>query len=522
MGKIILKELIKDLDSVVSTSIAGSIAEMKLNSEVTSITSDSRRVIPGSVFFAINGSNLKGSTFIEDALKRGAIVAITDDDVNHDNVIKCADVRREYANALSKFYNHPQRDLNIVAVTGTNGKSSCAWIMSQLSAKLLGSSAYIGTIGYLQLFDRGERSELTPNSLTTPDSADLYGFLSECKQKGITHIYLEATAHAIEQHRLSGIEFIGSIFTNLTQDHLDYFHTMDTYYLAKEKLFTDFKYRSPNFVIANCDDLYARRILNHPNANFARKVSVSTATDFCDRTSFEFSNTGYNLMVVLDYANYYYDKTEIKFSIHSTGESYTFMSPLIGSYNVDNLLYSIMALSQIGFSFEDIIKFIPELKTVPGRLENVSTGKISVFIDYAHSPDGLKCVLESLNKIRHKNPELSGKIITVFGCGGDRDKTKRPIMGDIAARLSDVVIITSDNPRKEDPAAIISDIQSGITSSDKIFVEVDRKEAIRNAIESAKEGDVVLIAGKGHEDYQIIGDQTVHFSDHEIVRLFLG
>ena len=487
-----LKELLKALKSY---EIQGS-----EDTEIFDIQYDSRTVRRGSLFVAIKGKNTDGNRFVPDVISRGAIAIVTDSPSPYTlslmergglrvAVIQVPNAREALARIAAAFYGEPASKLKLVGITGTNGKTTTSFLVESILREAGLNPGVIGTINYRYA------GKVLPAPNTTPESLDLQRLLKEMVDSGVNAVVMEVSSHALSQDRVAGLIFDAGVFTNLTQDHLDYHGTMEAYFEAKARLFTDFIDEGRAAVI-NMDD---------PKGEDLSKRAVGRVIGY--------SGTGKGGVNI-------YPK---EMALGVDGIKGTFMTPsgevkvkssLVGEFNLYNILAAVGAGVGLGLPVEAIEKGITALKNVPGRLERVDAGQpFTILVDYAHTPDALERVLSTIRHLTDK------RIITVFGCGGDRDKGKRPIMGKIAAEYSDVVIVTSDNPRTEDPLKIIEDIKAGITGGSGqgsgIRVIPERREAIREAIREANEGDVVLLAGKGHEDYQIIGKEKIHFDDRE-------
>lgn len=449
------------------------------------LNSDSRRIEPGDVFFALPGVNGHGNDYVADAVKMGALAIVSDKAPVGDPgvpVIIVSDVRAAYARAASRIYE-PQPEIT-VAVTGTNGKTSVVSFVRQIweAAGIPGSS--IGTLGVET--SKGRRG----GSLTTPDSRSLHQNMRALKAQGIDHVALEASSHGLVQRRLDGIHFEAVAFTNLSRDHLDYHSDMDDYRNAKLRLFTDLLVDGGPAVV-NVDDPEYEPFMFAALGNGSTLLTVGREGAYIEILSIK--QEGYGQRV----------------EVRHVGEKTSFHLPLTGEFQVSNALVAAALAMATGVDRAQAFPALAELKGAKGRLELVGERKDSaIFIDYAHTPDALKVALTALR------PYARGKLVVVFGCGGDRDKGKRPQMGAIAAEFADSVIVTDDNPRTEDAAAIRAEVLAGAKGA----VEVaDRKAAIEKAIKGLHAGDVLLIAGKGHEDYQIVGADRQHFSDHEVV-----
>ncbi len=455
----------------------------------SSLALDSRKVQDGTLFFALSGEAVDGRDYIEEAVSKGAVAVIADDGRSFDNisvpVLTTNNGRKICALTADYFYGHPSQELLSIGVTGTNGKTSVCWLLSHI----LDDAMSIGTLNPL-------------GTNTTPDSISVQAFLREKTDIGTKALFAEVSSHGLVQERMTGVSWDGAVFTNLSRDHLDYHQSLAEYALAKKLLFTRDLIASEKqnkFAVVNADDEVGQEILalKLPGVRFG---------------SFSFKTGGGDVFLVG--ADLTLQSTHFEVSVF--GEKLELESQLIGAYNVSNILAAITVLKLLDYSLPDIQARLAVVAPVPGRLERVGD---NVFIDYAHTPDGLKAVQESLR------PLTPGKLITVFGCGGNRDKGKRPLMGQAVAELADYSVVTSDNPRKEDPVAIIEEIIPGLIKAKsgnfQYSIEVDRALAIEQALGMREVGDVVLIAGKGHEDYQEINGVRKSFSDKEICRNLL-
>ncbi len=480
-------------------------------SEIRGISVDSRTVQAGDVFFAIAGATYDGNDFVGDAFSRGAVCVVSSKaspDVDPARRIVVEDPVDALAKFSAKFFGDPSSSMDVVGLTGTNGKTTITYL---LEAIYQGAGIPAGVIG-TNNYRFGGR--VIREGLTTPFPHELQGALAAVKSMGGRHVFMEVSSHGIFQRRISDIRFRTKIFTNLTRDHLDYHGDMENYFRVKKAFFTDVvpPVTEGGKLIVNLNCPYGRRLADELGDDVIT-YGIGKDANYC-APSPRFSIDGISAVV----------KTP-------SGELEIF-SRLIGGHNLENILASIACAHQGGMDLHQVGKGIFLLQTVPGRLERVESSRpIHVFVDYAHTPDGLKNVIESL--IPHK----VGRLIVVFGCGGDRDRGKRPLMGHVAGSLADLALVTSDNPRTEDPLSIIEDILPGcdkggaVRSSEEeemepgtrlCIVEPDRRTAIRRAIEVARDGDIVLIAGKGHEPYQIIGERKIAFDDREVVRNIAG
>lgn len=463
---------------------------------VRRIVTDSRMCETGDLFIAMPGSKVDGSKYIYQALEKGAIAAIVDRYTNlelHPQIIPVTDVITACANLAANFYGYPAQKLKLIGVTGTNGKTTTTHIIEFL----LKDTYPTGLMGTLYTRWQGYEHISTH---TTPFAVDLQSQLKLAVDRNQEVMIMEVSSHALDQKRVWNCPFEVSVFTNLTQDHLDYHPNLEAYFQAKALLFND-NYLHGRAVI-NLDDEYGKRLIGSCNKLQKPTWTYSLADSNAD---FFVSNLTYN-------------PDGVTGILHTPNGTKEFISPLVGSFNLANVLAAIAASMHLGISLEAIVKKLPEFKNVPGRVEKVQISPdqdITVVVDYAHTPDSLENLLKAMR------PFTNRELICVFGCGGDRDRTKRPIMGEIAARLADRVYVTSDNPRTENPEMILQDILKGIPDWIKPIVEIDRRICIKGAIADSQAGDIVLIAGKGHEDYQIIGTEKIHFSDREEARIAL-
>ena len=467
--------------------------------EITSVVMDSRKASPGALFVCMPGTNSDSLSFIPAAAAQGA-AAVSVFNQRGADLAKSAGIvsvmfRSDglaYNEALWRlcraFFHSPTREMKVVGVTGTNGKTTTAWLVRDMLAALGVRAGYLGTLG-LQL--PGTEREL---SNTTPFAVELYNLLNEARQSGTEALAMEVSSHALHERRSDGIEFDAAVFTNLTQDHLDYHTSMAAYAEAKHRLFVELpKQTDKRFVGAfNIDDPVGERWSveqNGPSLTYSLKKEadlVGTAVDVqVDRIRLRLDN----------------------------GDAIEVDIPLGGNFNVSNCLGAAAGLLALGYSLGEVGRALPEVHPVPDRFEAVPNAKgIGVLIDYAHTPDALEKLLDSVRDLRPK------RIVTVFGCGGDRDAAKRPKMAKAASERSDVTIVTSDNPRTEDPVTILNQVKAGVISGRDSVAIIDRREAVAHAIQIAEPGDVVVIAGKGHENYQIIGRTKYPMDDRELAR----
>lgn len=465
--------------------------------EITGLSYNSLTTKENDIFICIRGEAVDGHKYAEAAVAKGAKALFCEEelDVAVPQII-VEDTKRMMANIAAAFYNEPSKDINLIGVTGTNGKTTVTHLIQKIMEENNEKCALIGTLGY-KLSSNDEYKEAKH---TTPQPPELQRDLRLMADSNIKNVVMEVSSHSLEQKRVGCCDFNGAVFTNLTQDHLDYHITMRNYFKAKALLFENLS--AGSFAVINADDMYAKDFIDVvPSGVKTLTYGVKKDADV-KAVDVDFSIDGAKLTVLFD------GKSE-KMNLH-----------LNGMFSVYNALAAFTSALAMGIDYKIIIKALENTKSVAGRFEIVSK-KPLVIVDYAHTPDGLENVLKAAREL---TPATS-KLICLFGCGGDRDTTKRPKMGKIADDLSDKVVVTSDNPRSEDPQLIISDIMTGIKTVDtqRIFVEPDRGEAIKFLKSISNEEDVIVIAGKGHEDYQILKNETIHFDDREEARkVFVG
>lgn len=451
--------------------------------QVQFVTDDSRKVTDGTVFVCIKGSRFDGHSVAAEMLKKGAVCIVCEHDLGLPNQIIVSNTRAAMSVICSNFYGNPASKLKLIGITGTNGKTTTAFLIKDMLEKMGKKTGLIGTVKNMA----GDKE--FPAALTTPESFELHGLFNEMVKEGCEYCVMEVSSQALAQYRVEGLHFAAGVFSNLTRDHLDYHGTFENYAEAKSMLFAQ-----SDICILNLDDERAMSMMRNSDG---RMVTYSVNQDESDYTA--------------KYIRYKNDG--IEYELVTMGYVERVKVGIPGEFTVYNSMAAAVTLIELGFDFSKVLYALSLCNGVKGRIEVVPTETpFTVIIDYAHTPDGLENIISSLRKI------AKARIITVFGCGGDRDKTKRPIMGEVAARLSDVVVVTSDNPRTEDPETIIEDILEGIKGVRiKKIVEINRTEAIRKAIAEANEDDIVLLAGKGHETYQIIGTEKHHYDEREIV-----
>jgi UDP-N-acetylmuramoyl-L-alanyl-D-glutamate--2,6-diaminopimelate ligase len=479
-----LTDLIADLPQV---TVQGT-----LERSVSGIYYDSRQVEKDGVFVCISGFKTDGHKYVFQAVEKGATVIVAEKDIalsSDITVLKVPDTRLALALLANAYYDYPSRKFRLIGVTGTNGKTSVTYLIRAILKKAGQKVGLLGTIA--NLIDE----QKIPSEHTTPESSDLQHLFSKMREQKVDSAVMEVSSHALELKRVAGSEYDVAVFTNLTQDHLDFHPSLEAYLEAKAKLF---KHLGPGwknkskYAVLNWDDPSSKLIASQT------KVPIVTYG-------------------VKEGATYRAEDIEL----HLTGTSFVIKCPagayslhlnLAGEFNVYNALAAFAVGMEEGIESHLILEALEEMKGVPGRFEQVDCGQdFAVIVDYAHTPDGLENLLKTARAV------TKGKVITVFGCGGDRDKAKRPIMGRVASSMSDYCIVTSDNPRTEEPRSIIKDIEGGLVSKSYEII-VDRRDAIARAVECAQKGDMVVIAGKGHEDYQIIGNKIIPFDDRKVAR----
>ncbi|SEO37236.1 UDP-N-acetylmuramoyl-L-alanyl-D-glutamate--2,6-diaminopimelate ligase [Propionispora vibrioides] len=464
--------------------------------EVKSITYDSRQVTDGSVFICLKGAKTDGHDYVAQACRQGAIAVIIEEDVNVPAgvaKIKVSDTRTAMQGIVPSFFGFPSRKLRMIGVTGTNGKTTTTYLLRDILTR---AGYRVGVIGTIQTLI-GDR--VLPVKNTTPDVVELQGILAEMVACNMDYVVMEVSSHALALNRVAGCEFDVGIFTNMTQDHLDFHGNFDNYLEAKARLFSlvsdPAASKERKTAVVNLDDPAAKRILQSAKcATLTYGVKAATADLRALQVDVKASG--------------------VSFTVRGPAGDIDLALPITGLFNVYNVLGAVGAALAEGIEPQIIKAALEGFKSVPGRFELVNAGQpFSIIVDYAHTPDGLENILKTAQQIAKR------RILVVFGCGGDRDRTKRPIMGRLAVEYGDVVIATSDNPRTEDPAVILAEIEVGIREKlveGKLYEKIaDRRQAIKRALELAQTDDIVIIAGKGHETYQILKDKTIHFDDRE-------
>jgi len=467
--------------------------------DITGITCDSRRVMPGNLFVAVRGVNTDGHRYVEMAIDRGAAAVVLEEDSGlspRATRIMVRDARQTMALAADCFYQHPSQALKVVGVTGTNGKTTTAFMVKQILENAGIRTGLLGTVQY----EIGAR--IIPAARTTPESVELQRMFSQMLRSDCGGVAMEVSSHALAQHRVAGVDFDVAVFTNLSQDHLDYHRTMDEYFEAKTKLFTSLGTgHKAGRAVVNADNEYGRRLI----ARLGGKNAVVTY--------------GVLSEAAIQASDVRVSADGTYFVVRTPAETRPISLPLIGRYNVANALAAIGAGLALGLNLSVIEQALAKMPCVPGRLETVPCKYgFHVFVDYAHTEDALRNVLGTVAEL------TKGRLIVVFGCGGDRDKGKRAPMGKAACELADIALLTSDNPRTEDPREILRQVSAGFPANakSKYLILEDRREAIERALDLAQAGDTVLIAGKGHETYQEFADTVVPFSDRQVVEDYLN
>lgn len=464
--------------------------------EIKCLITDSRRVVPGSLFFALEGANTSGAFYIEEAIDRGA-AGIVGERAPGPRMgvpyLQVPNTRIALAEIAGRFYNHPDRALELVGITGTNGKTTVAMLAQHLLARAPGEVGLIGTVRY----DLGRRT--LPSYKTTPESVDIYSMLDQMRMEGCHSAVLEVSSHAIDQHRVRGLRFPVAAFLNLTRDHIDYHESMEEYYAVKRRLFTGETASRPGTAVVNIDDPHGRQLAAEIESG-TRVVTVGQAAD----------------------ADFRAREVELRadgsrFVLAWPGGEATVATALPGAYNVNNLLAALAIGHAMGCDVAELLERVPSFPGVPGRMERVEAGQAyPVLVDYAHTDDALRNALAMLREI------TSGRLLVVFGCGGNRDRAKRPLMTAAVQETADFAWATADNPRREQLATIFDDMRTGVTNRDAIEFIDDRRRAISLALDAARAGDCVLIAGKGHETYQEFADTVSPFDDRLVARELLN
>ncbi|MGZ8494982.1 MAG: UDP-N-acetylmuramoyl-L-alanyl-D-glutamate--2,6-diaminopimelate ligase [Candidatus Binatia bacterium] len=494
-------------------------ADGDLEQEVHGLTYDSRQATAGKVFFAVPGEQADGHDYIGEAVKRGAAAVVLSRAgawPQAPATVRVNNVRNAMGLWAAHFYQRPSRNLRLVGVTGTNGKTTLTYLVESILHEAGLEPGVIGTINYRY------RGRALPSHHTTPESVDLQELLAEMVRSGVQAVAMEVSSHALAQERVRGLDFDVGVFTNLTRDHLDYHRDMDDYFAAKSRLFND--YLPASVKPRKAAVIYGRDPRGEQLITTCRAQGLAV---------WSYGESGAWDVCPVQVSQVAIDVSGIRGEIRAKERRLKIASSLVGSVNLQNILGAVGVGCALGLSDDVIARGIARLSAVPGRLEKIDNGRgVAVLVDYAHTPDALEKALQVARQL------TTGSLIAVFGCGGDRDRGKRPLMGEIAARLSDFAVLTSDNPRTEEPTAILADVEAGVrqvgiakldaarlpagktdTAERRgYYVEADRRAAIRLALALAGAGDTVLIAVKGHEDYQILGQTKFHFDDREVAR----
>lgn len=477
----ILIDMLKNADIV---DVVGDI-----NQEIKDIACDSRFVTRDSAFICIKGFKSDGHNFVHEALESGAICIVSEHDITLPDgitLVKVNNSRAVLAQIASNFFGNPSSKFNLIGVTGTNGKTTTTYLVKSILEEAGHKVGLVGTIANMV----GDKT--IPTERTTPDSLELQRLFHRMVDEEVDSVVMEVSSHSLDLHRIDANNFDIGIFTNLTQDHLDYHVTLENYLDAKIKLFKMCKHG-----IINHDDKRSQKVIDEAS---------------CDVLTF-----GVEKVSDLKADNIVINAKGVNFELEYKNKKYKVNLAIPGKFTVYNALGAIGACLKLGLDMETILNGIQKVKGVPGRSEVVYAGDYTVIVDYAHTPDGIENILNSVREF------AKGRIVTVFGCGGDRDKTKRPIMGEISGKLSHFCIVTSDNPRTEDPDQIVKEVEEGVKRTNcEYTVIVNRRDAIEYALKNAKKDDVILLAGKGHETYQILKEKTIHFDEKEIVQEILA
>jgi len=480
---------------------AGEIVAVKgsLDRPISGLAIDSRRVVPGTLFFALPGLRADGASFIDEAVSRGAVAVVTERmpvlPPAKVTFIQVADARAALASVAQRFYKFPDRDMTVVGVTGTNGKTT----VTHLLKHLLSGDQRVGLLGTIN-YDLGART--VPSFRTTPEALDIFGMMAQMRDAGCRQAVMEVSSHGIDQQRVRELQFGAAVFTNLTRDHLDYHHDIESYFAVKMRLFTGETGSLPKVSVVNLDDPYGEKLAAHLTAHVSGTKVVTfgespAAQVRAEKVALNFKNTTFRLVW--------------------PGGTMEIDSPLIGRYNVSNLLAAIAAAWGLGRDPVVVLARLRLFQGVAGRMERIEEGQpFNVLVDYAHTDDALRNALGMLRAI------TPGRVLVVFGCGGNRDRSKRPLMTRAVQEVADFAFATADNPRTEAISQIFDDMRGGVTAPEKITWIDDRRRAISLALDIAKPGDCVLIAGKGHESYQEFADTVFPFDDRQVVRELIG
>ncbi|HXA81020.1 MAG TPA: UDP-N-acetylmuramoyl-L-alanyl-D-glutamate--2,6-diaminopimelate ligase [Opitutaceae bacterium] len=485
-----------------------------LDRPISGLVIDSRRVVPGNLFFALPGYRADGASFIDEAIGRGAIAVVTEKPPVHPHAkvvfLQVANARAALARVARRYYKFPDRDLGVIGVTGTNGKTTVTHLLKHF-LDMEGRTGLIGTINY----DLGART--VPSFKTTPEALDLFGMFAQMRDAGCRHAVMEVSSHGIDQQRVLGLQFSAAIFTNLTRDHLDYHKTLDAYFAVKTRLFTGETGPVPRLAVVNLDDPHgAELVAKIPAAARVVTFGENPRADVrAEAIALNFKNTTFRLV---------WPRLRQGFGGQARGaqsdrveDTLEVDSPFIGRYNISNLLAATATAWALGRDPKVFLASLATFRGVPGRMERIEEGQaFNVLVDYAHTDDALRNALGMLRAI------TPGRLLVVFGCGGNRDRTKRPLMMRAVQDFADFAWATADNPRSEPLAQIFADMKAGVIAPEKISWTDDRRRALSLALDVAKAGDCILVAGKGHESYQEFADTVIPFDDRQVVRELIG
>jgi UDP-N-acetylmuramoyl-L-alanyl-D-glutamate--2,6-diaminopimelate ligase len=484
-----------------------------LDRPISGLVMDSRRVVPGNLFFALPGHRADGASFIDEAIGRGAVAVVTEKPPVHPHAkvvfLQVANARAALARVARRYYKFPDRDLGVIGVTGTNGKTTVTHLLKHFLDKE-GRTGLIGTINY----DLGART--VPSFKTTPEALDLFGMLAQMRDAGCRQAVMEVSSHGIDQQRVLGLQFAAAIFTNLTRDHLDYHRTLEAYFAVKTRLFTGEVGHVPRLAIVNLDDPHgAELVAKIPAAARVVTFGENPRADVrAENVALNFKNTTFRLVWPSLRQGY---GGQAGGTESSGVESLEVDSPFIGRYNISNLLAATATAWALGRDPKVFLASLATFRGVPGRMERIEEGQaFNVLVDYAHTDDALRNALGMLRAI------TPGRLLVVFGCGGNRDRTKRPLMMRAVQDFADFAWATADNPRSEPLAQIFADMKTGVIAPEKISWTDDRRRALSLALDVAKPGDCILVAGKGHESYQEFADTVIPFDDRQVVRELIG
>ncbi|MCX6640484.1 MAG: UDP-N-acetylmuramoyl-L-alanyl-D-glutamate--2,6-diaminopimelate ligase [bacterium] len=476
--------------SALALLIPGCRVAASIDPEITRVDYDSRKVVPGSLFVAVAGEKTDGHLYLDQAFGRGAAAAVVEkisDSISDKPMLVASDTRQALALIAGELAGHPDRDLDLVALTGTNGKTTTAYLLANVFTRHYGKSGLIGTVGN-RIGDT-----LEPQERTTPEAPELYDLIQRMKWEGCGAAAMEVSSHAMALQRVYGLTFKAAAFTNLSQDHLDFHGNLESYFKAKALLFSDYSIGS---AIINSDDAYGQRLLKLTSAPVLTYSLLGDADVQAESLQLSVNS--------------------IRLEVHTPRGRLKIESPLVGRFNAYNLLCGLAVAEALSIPHDQFLEVAAQFQGAPGRLERFDLGNRWVYVDYAHTPEAIEQVARELKKLS------PGPLHILFGCGGNRDRAKRPLMGRAAEKYADRLIITTDNPRDEDPVEIIEEIKLGLDRSQEARIIVDRREAIELALRELPEQGVLLIAGKGHETYQDIQGKKHHFDDREEVRRIMG